>query len=168
MKQILILTLFSLTTLFSFSQLDYAKMKDTIYPTLCGFHDSTELTVLYQKLLTLDTTTISKGMEQYYDDLSHAQYELYLYNTDDTTFMRLSLASTLKSLHHDPKGIGMLWNAAFGYTVFGECDKTHYYLARYAKACPRRFWKGEQKNQIAILLQMCPNEELKRKFRINE
>ncbi len=61
----------------------------------------------------------------------------------------------------------MLWNAAFGYTVFKDCDKTHYYLQRYYDICPKKYWKVKaQKEQIGILLSMCPNEELKKKFHI--
>lgn len=167
MKQILF-TLFFFTSFFSKSQDDYLKMKDTICPSLCGIRDSSEVARIYNVLLNLDTTKITSGMANYYEDLSHVQYDLCLYNNEDSTYMRMSLHSTEKSLYHNPNSINMLWNAAFGYSVFFECEKVSYYLMRFKKALPKKYLK-EYKDQIAIILkEKCPNEELKKEFRIKE
>lgn len=169
MKKNTLLILFIYSAFLSFSQLDYRKMKDTICPSLCGIRDSSLVRDIYIKLQGIDTTKITSGLAQYYEDLSHVQYDLCLWNDEDSTYMRMSLQNTEKSLFHDPNNIGMLWNASFGYTVFKDCDKTHYYLNRYFIACPKKYWKEKaQKEQIGILLMMCPNEELKRKFKIKD
>ncbi len=169
MKKTILILFLVFQSLMTWAQLDYKQMKDTICPSLCGIRDSSLVKEIYTKLLSLDTTKITAGMADYYDDLSHVQYDLCLWNEDDSTYMRLSLQSTEKSLFHDPNRIGMVWNAAFGYTVFKDCDKTHYYLRRYYEVCPKKYWKNKaQKEQIGILLSMCPSDELSKKFCIKE
>lgn len=169
MKKTLLALIFICSTSVTFSQLDYLKMKDTICPTVCGILDSSEIARIYDVLLNLDTTRISYGMAQYYNDLSFFQYDLGLRNDEDNTFMRLHIQSTEKSLYHDPNNDQMLWNAALSYVGedFRDCEKAQYYLNRYSEVSPKKYWK-DKKDQIAIFLMWCPNDELARKFKIKE
>ncbi|TSJ41298.1 hypothetical protein [Fluviicola chungangensis] len=166
MKKIVVILFISLSKL-SIAQLDYKAMKDTICPSVCGIRDSITLSEIYPKLLNLDTNQISEGLADYYIDLSNIQYELCLRNHSDTAMLRLSLISAEKALYHSPRNIEMLWNAGFFYRVLGDCEKALYYLKRYGEACPKKYWK-DNKDQIALLLGHCPNEELKQKFKIKQ
>lgn len=167
MYKISLLLSFLVFSLLTYSQYNYLNMKDTICSSVCGYRDSTEVVRIYNVLLSLDTNKITSGMALYYDDLSYFQYDLSLRNNEDSIFMRMHIQSAEKSLYHDPNNEHMIWSAASGYAGFKECEKTHYYLWKYYEVCPKKIWKQkDKKEQIAILLLFCPNEELKRKFGI--
>lgn len=169
MKRLTVLFIFQNVFFISFAQSDYLQIKDTLCPAVCGIRDSSEVVRIYNALLNLDTTKITSGIAQYYNDLSFFQYDLGLRNDEDTTFMRLHIHNTEKSLYHDPNNDQMLWNAALSYVGedFRDCEKAQYYLMRYYEVCPRKYWK-DKKDQIAIFLMWCPNDELARKFKIKE
>ncbi len=164
MKKTLILAFIFLSNV-SFAQLDYLNVKDTVCPNICGFRDSTTLSEIYYKLLHLDTSQFSQGLAVYYADLSAVQYELCLRNKTDKTLLSLSLASAEKSLVHHPNDIGMLWNVGFFYKTLGNCEMALIYLKKYGEVCPKKYWK-ENKDQIQLFLDHCPNDELKIKFKI--
>lgn len=164
MKKIL-LPIFICLTKFTIAQLDYNKMKDTICPSFCGIRDSITLSEIYPKLLSLDTTKVSTGLDKYYSDLSDVQYEMCLRNKSDKSMLKLSLASAEKSLYHNPENIEMLWNVGFYYKTFGNCERALYYLEKYGEICPKKYWK-DNKDQISLFLISCPSEQLRKKFKI--
>lgn len=164
MKHILI-PLFILLSKITFAQLDYKNIKDTICPSACGIRDIETLEGIYSKLLSLDTNQISNGLADYYADLSQVQYEICLRNKSDKAMLRQSLASAEKSLHHNPKNHDLLWNVAFYYKTLGDCSNALIYLQKYSQICPKRYWK-QNKDQIELFLDSCPNDQLKEKFHI--
>ena len=167
MKTLLFTILFVFPGLCAFSQLDYHKIKDTIYPggSACGINDSAALHTIYPKLLAIDTTLISEGIAEYYNDLANVLTGLALYHDPDTTYWRLSLTAIEHYLYYEPDDFSMIWNAGFNCVSLKDCEKAHDYLNRYYQTAPRKYWK---KDQIEAFLYFCPDDELRRKFKIKE
>lgn len=165
MKKLLFTILFAFPGLCAFSQLDYLKIRDTLTPSMiyCGVRDSASLSVVLPKLLAIDTNLISKGIEEYYLDLAKTYTDFAMMSESDTTYRKLALDAIKHYLFHDPDDYSMIWNAGFDCVALGDCEQAHYYLRWYGETAPRKKWK---KDQIGAFLSFCPDDELKRKFRI--
>ena len=61
-------------------------------------------------------------------DLAHVFTDLSLRNDNDTTYVRLSIITIKKYLHHSPDDFGMIWNAGFDCVSLGDCNQAHYYF----------------------------------------
>lgn len=156
---------FLLTGINTYSQLDYSEARLSIDPSLltCGIKDTITLKALYAKLLDFDTTTISKNIAEYYEDLASVEYELFMW-TQDTSYLRMSSVNDVKAASFGPNNSAE-WNAAFSFALTGDCPKMREYLFKYHKSGRKKDIR-HNKDQIEYLLELCPDEELKKLFRL--
>ncbi|MFM6994385.1 MAG: hypothetical protein ACKOWO_04615 [Sediminibacterium sp.] len=129
-------TIFILYTIFS--SLAYAQITDyKIYreqkqhPT-CTVLDSASVNEILNELLVIDTNQFDTNLDDYYQDLGMAYYQVYL-SRKDTTLLRNSIETYSKIKTYTNLDY---WNMMHIHSILGECQKGAYYLGLYRATTP--------------------------------
>ena len=134
---------------------DYMQFRDSLTTLSCGKADSLTVIKTLAKLEAFDTNRVSENIQQYYRDLGWCYYLLSL-TRNDTALIRSASKCYDKALFHDPNYVVVLWDKSFfSYYFYNDCDMGKYYLDRYKKATPRKYWN---KRQMKMITQKCKNQ----------
>jgi hypothetical protein len=105
--------------------------KQNQHPT-CTVLDSTIVNDVLSELLTLDTTPFTSNLDDYYQDLGMAYYQVFL-SRKDTALLRNAIDTYLKIKAPTDSDY---WNMMHIHCMLGECQKGAYCLRLYRAATP--------------------------------
>lgn len=148
------ITIFILFVLFSslaFAQTTDYKVyrKQKQHPT-CTVLDSAIVNDVLRELLTLDTTPFTSNLDDYYQDLGMAYYQVFL-SRKDTALLHSSIAAYSKiKVQTDTD----YWNMMHIHCILGECQKGEAYLKLYREATPLEF-QTPKEEEIARIQRKC-------------
>ena len=125
----------------------YRKQKQ--HPT-CTVLDSAIVNDVLRELLTLDTTPFTSNLDDYYQDLGMAYYQVFL-SRKDTALLHSSIAAYSKiKVQTDTD----YWNMMHIHCILGECQKGEAYLKLYREATPLEF-QTPKEEEIARIQRKC-------------
>jgi hypothetical protein len=100
--------------------------KQNQHPT-CTVLDSVIVNQILNELLVIDTNQFDANLDDYYQDLGMAYYQVYI-SRQDTTLLRNALSTYLKIKEFTGTDY---WNMMHIHCILGECQKGNEYLQLY-------------------------------------
>jgi hypothetical protein len=94
--------------------------------------DSAIVNDILNELLVLDTNQFTVNLDDFYQDLAGAYYQVYL-SRQDTALLRNSIGTYLKIRRYTDLDY---WNMMHIHCILGECQKGAYYLSLYRATTP--------------------------------
>ena len=159
-----IFILFAIFSSLAFAQTTDYKIyrKQNQHPT-CTVLDSVIVNDVLHALLVLDTNQFDANLDDYYQDLAGAYYQVYL-SRQDTALLRNSLETSLKIKAYTNLDC---WNMMHIHCMLGECQKGAYYLGLYRAATPLELQtpKEEEISRIQRKCQLTSHSNLRAKRR---
>jgi hypothetical protein len=149
----LIISLFVWTNIFS-QKINYRHIRYSVYLLPCGAPDSASVWASIHNLEALDTTKITKHINEYYTDLGIC-YWLVSGGKKGEKYRKLALKTDSGALYHNPKDTKALWNASIDYFSIGDCEKGKYYMTLYKKYTPKRFVDEQDEIEINNMIAKC-------------
>ncbi len=135
-------------------KINYRDIRYTVYMLPCGAPDSASVWASIHNLEALDTTKITKHINEYYTDLGTC-YWLVSGGKNGEKYRKLALKTDSGALYHNPKDTKALWNASVDYFSIGDCEKGKYYMTLYKKYTPKRFVDKEDETEINNMIAKC-------------
>jgi len=128
-------------------QTDYMKIRDEMKGISCTATDSSSVYNTILNLTAIDTTTITKNMELYYEDLGKCFWLLskpYQENPE----LSQAIALMHKALYHKPSSTSIFWNLATFYNFYGDCAKSRFYMEQYKLYTKKKYWKEDYEKEL--------------------
>lgn len=154
MKFVFLFSLFAYSLIGMAQKVNYLDVRDELVNLSCDIVlDSAEVFGSIRRLEAFDTTTVSKNLYLYYQDVG--KYYWLASSPANPYYLDYAIRAYQASLHYQPRNTKSLWNIAMAYGVKGECEKAKYYFSLYKQYLPKRYWNEESETQQGYALANC-------------